>query len=292
MIEFPPRDQMWEWFNAHYSVEALWSKWGAVVVGYAGFLVLERLIPAQRHPGRQEFSTDLRANLVFFLLNPLALSLGAWSSCPVAVLLGGPLVRLDLTRFGSQPVYAFLLAFLPFFVFDFFYYWFHRLQHVSPWLWQVHRLHHSEAFLNVTTSYRHHWLEEFFRAFFIFLPMNWMISIAPVHSAVAAVLIGQWTSFFHANIKLSFGALTGLITGPQYHRIHHSIEPSHIGKNYAAFFPVWDWVFGTYFQPERTEWPETGLLDTNGVADLREIVFSPFAGWWERLHARTTKPRL
>ncbi|PYS07928.1 MAG: hypothetical protein DMG15_28760, partial [Acidobacteria bacterium] len=115
---------MSEWFNAHYSVEALWSKWGAVVVGYAGFLVLERLIPAQRHPGRQEFSTDLRANLVFFLLNPLALSLGAWSSYPVAVLLGGPLVRLDLTRFGSPPLYAFLLAFLPFFVFDFFYYWF------------------------------------------------------------------------------------------------------------------------------------------------------------------------
>ena len=28
------------------------------------------------------------------------------------------------------------------------------------------------------------------------------------------------------------------------------------------------------------------------VADLWEIVFSPFAGWWERLHARTTKPRL
>src|SRR5437867_4978954 len=215
---------MWEWVQHQYSLDALWSAWGAVILGYAGCVVLERLVPAGRNPGGREFAADVRANLAFFLLNPIALFLGAWLSSPVAHYLGGPQLRVDLSVLGTGPIPAFLLAFVPFLVFDFFYYWFHRFQHAWPWLWQVHSLHHSEHSLNVTTNYRHHWLEEFFRAFFIFLPMNWLVSIGPATSAVAAVLIRQWSSFFHANVRVSLGPLTGVVTGPQYHRIHHSIE--------------------------------------------------------------------
>ncbi len=273
---------MTEWLKAQYSFQALWAAWGAIVLGYAGFLILERLVPARRNPGIQEFAADVRANVVFFLLNPVALFLGGWLSSIAAGYLGGPQVRVNLAVFGSGPVNSFVLAFVPFFVFDFFYYWFHRFQHQWPWLWEEHRLHHSEQFLNVTTNFRHHWLEEFFRAFFIFLPMNWLVAIGPASSAIAAVLIRQWSSFFHANIRVSLGPLTSMITGPQYHRIHHSIESQHVGKNYAAFFPMWDWVFGTYCRPAPGEWPETGLPDTNGVWSLREIVFSPFLGWWRR----------
>jgi sterol desaturase/sphingolipid hydroxylase (fatty acid hydroxylase superfamily) len=280
---------MWEWFQARYSFEALWSAWGGVVLGYAGFLILERWKPARRNPGRRELSADIRANVVFFLLNPVALFFGGLLSNAVAQRLGGPLVRLDLTRFGAHPINAFFFAFVPFFFFDFFYYWFHRLQHRWTWLWQAHRLHHSESALNVTTNYRHHWLEEFFRALFIFVPMNWLLSISPTQSAVAAVLIGQWSSFFHANIRVGFGPLTGLISGPQYHRIHHSIEPGHDGKNFAAFFPVWDWVFGTYHRPARGEWPETGLVGTDGVWGLQEFLFSPFSGWWRGIQQRFQK---
>jgi len=273
---------MWDWLRANYSLAALWSAWGAVVLGYIGFLFLERLLPAYRNPKIQELAADVRANLVFFFLNPVALFSGGWLSGEIAKHLGGPVLRADLTLVGIDPVSKFVLAFVPFFVYDFFYYWFHRSQHAWPWLWQVHRLHHSEHCLNVTTNNRHHWLEEFFRAFFIFLPMNWLISIAPVYSVVAAALIRQWSSFFHANIRVSLGPLTGVFTGPQYHRIHHSIEFRHLGRNYAAFFPVWDWVFGTYWRPAKGEWPESGLPETNGVWGFKEVVFSPFVGWWQR----------
>ena len=231
-------------------------------------------------------AADIRANLTFVVLNPLALFAGAAVAAPVASYLGGPQLRVDLARLANGPLIAFVLAFVPLFVFDFFYYWFHRFQHRWTWLWDVHRLHHSEQTLNVTTNYRHHWLEEFFRAFFIFLPMNWLLSIGPASSAVAAVLIGQWSSFFHANIRVGLGPITPIVSGPQYHRIHHSIESKHVGKNYAAFFPLWDWVFGTYCRPARGEWPETGLADTNGVWSLSQIVFSPFTGWWRRLEGR------
>ena len=276
---------MWEWMESQYSLQALSAAWGAVLIGYALFLLGEQIIPAGRNPGYSEIAADLRANIAFFILNPLALLLGAILSRPIASFLGGPLIRVDLASAGSNAIAGFAVAFIPFLIFDFFYYWFHRCQHASPWLWELHRLHHSEAALNVTTNYRHHWLEEFFRAFFIFLPMNWIISIGVAESFMAALLIRQWSNFFHANIKVSLGPATPIITGPQYHRIHHSVLSEHVGRNYAAFFPFWDWVFGTYWRPAPAEWPDTGLPETNGVWPLREIVFSPFVAWYRRARA-------
>jgi len=133
----------------------LWGAWGAILIGYAAFLILERLIPAQRNPNAGEFATDIRANLAFILLGPISVSAGGWLSSPVAGLLGGPLFHVDLGALATGPFSAFLLALVPSLVFDFFYYWFHRLQHQWDWLWEIHQLHHSEPALNVTTNFRH-----------------------------------------------------------------------------------------------------------------------------------------
>jgi sterol desaturase/sphingolipid hydroxylase (fatty acid hydroxylase superfamily) len=35
----------------------------------------------------------------------------------------------------------------------------HRTMHASPALWKFHRVHHSDAFVDVTTSYRTHPVE-------------------------------------------------------------------------------------------------------------------------------------
>jgi len=270
---------MWDWLQARYSFEALWTAWGAVFIGYAGFYILEHIIPAKRNPRRAELGADILANLIFVVLNPLAVFLGISLAQPIAAALGGPRFHLNLPTFAAGPVSSFFLAFLPMFVFDFFYYWFHRFQHRWLWLWQEHRLHHSESVLNVTTNFRHHWLEEFFRSFFIFLPMSWLIAIDPVPSALGAILIRQWSSFFHSNVRVHLGWFTPLIIGPQYHRIHHSIETGHIGKNYAAFFPIWDRLFNTYYKPARGEWPDVGLPETDGVWSFRELLLSPFLAW-------------
>jgi sterol desaturase/sphingolipid hydroxylase (fatty acid hydroxylase superfamily) len=37
---------------------------------------------------------------------------------------------------------------------DFFAYLAHRSMHKIDWLWRVHRVHHSDMFVDVTTSYR------------------------------------------------------------------------------------------------------------------------------------------
>jgi len=279
---------MWNLLLSRYSPAALWAAWGAILIGYAAFLGIERLIPAQRNPNAGEFATDVRANLAYIFLGPISVLAGAGLSSPVAGLLGGPLLRVNLGAVATGPFTAFLLAFVPLLVFDFFYYWFHRLQHQWDWFWEIHQMHHSEPALNVTTNFRHHWLEEFFRTFFIVLPTNWLVALGPATSAVAGLFIGQWSNFIHANIRLGLGPLTSAIAGPQYHRIHHSIESRHFRRNYVAFFPLWDWVFGTYFRPAKGEWPEVGLTGTTGVMGLREVLVSPFVGWWRRLALRGT----
>ena len=49
--------------------------------------------------------------------------------------------------------------------------------------------------------------------------------------------------------------------------------------NYAAFFPVWDILFGTYIGPKRREWPLTGLYGDEPLGNvLREMVY-PFIAW-------------
>jgi sterol desaturase/sphingolipid hydroxylase (fatty acid hydroxylase superfamily) len=163
-----------------------------------------------------------------------------------------------------------LVPFVSVWIFDFFYYWFHRLQHIWAPLWAVHRLHHSDRAVNVTTSLRHHWLEEPLRAVLIIFPMALLVKISPVEAGVISAAMAQWGYFIHANTRISLGPLTLLITGPQAHRVHHSLERHHLNKNFAAFLPLWDWLFGTYAKP--SGWPCTGLADHDGRLTLREVL--------------------
>jgi sterol desaturase/sphingolipid hydroxylase (fatty acid hydroxylase superfamily) len=191
----------------------------------------------------------------------------------------------------------FLFAFVPLFVFDFFYYWFHRLQHTNRWLWEQHKLHHTDEALNVTTAGRVHWSEEAFRSIFISLPMGLLFDIKPVDAGIITMAIGYWGLLIHANVRLPFGPLTRVLCGPQAHRIHHSILPEHGNRNFAAFFPVWDILFGTFHHPEEA-YPRTGVIGAPPRPSLHEVLFGPFVAWaamlsarWRDIHARRSVSR-
>ncbi len=88
-----------------------------------------------------------------------------------------------------------------------------------------------------------------------------------------------WGYFNHANIRLNLGVLTPVISGPQWHRIHHSIRPEHRNRNFATFFPVIDIIFGTYYRPAPDEYPETGLSDGDTVGFLQDVTYEPLRVW-------------
>ena len=72
------------------------------------------------------------------------------------------------------------LVFLYLLMFDFFFYWSHRAQHRWPVLWRFHRFHHADCNISVTSSTRHHWLEESIRYFFVSVPLV-MLWIFPIN---------------------------------------------------------------------------------------------------------------
>lgn len=149
---------------------------------------------------------------------------------------------------------------------DFFYYWAHRAQHTRL-LWPLHAVHHGIRDLNAVNSY-HHWTEEIVRLPFVGLPLAFLVHIDAVRLPLASALIVLHSGYVHSASRLHFGPLTRLLADNRFHRIHHSIEDRHFGKNYCVFTTLWDQLFGTAHLPEKGEWPDTGLSDraeTDGI---------------------------
>ena len=168
-----------------------------------------------------------------------------------------------------------LYALIYYLAYDLLYYSFHRLQHRWPLLWRQHMLHHSERALNATTAARHHWLEEPLRVFTMTLPLALLFDAPPAIVGIAGMLFAAWGFFIHANLRLSLGRFSGVLCGPQVHRIHHSLLLQHRDKNFAAFFPFWDRLFGTWCAPQPDEFPPTGLDDSEHQT-IRQALLSPF----------------
>lgn len=252
---------------------------GTLLLLFAAFAVVERLRPAERGQPLRASWFNVEYLVVYQLINLVLLPLltafvvgRLQAAYPSAF----SLIRVDGFFDGAWKAVAFL------FVYDFFYYFFHRLQHQWNVLWAQHQLHHSEESLNATTTFRHHWLEDLLRVFTIVLPMSMLFDLKPYEAGAVAFGIGLWPVFIHANVRLHLGPLSRVIAGPQLHRIHHSKEPHHLDHNYAAFFPMWDQFFGTYHHPARDEYPATGLASGERVTTLWQALWLPFGIWFGR----------
>jgi sterol desaturase/sphingolipid hydroxylase (fatty acid hydroxylase superfamily) len=166
---------------------------------------------------------------------------------------------------------------------DFFYYWLHRLQHTSKWLWAEHELHHTDEHVNVTTSWRHHWLDTVLQPLFILPPV--LLLFNPVVGTVIWVIVLSklMVYFVHLNSPIRFGWFNRVVSTPQTHRIHHSKLPEHMNKNFATALPLWDILFGTYYHPKEDEWPSIGVTGVT-VTSLWQAIALPFVSWGKMFH--------
>ena len=146
-------------------------------------------------------------------------------------------------------------------IWDFLQYWFHRLQHSFTPFWFLHALHHDSTALNSTDAIRNTLWAGVLQGIFIGVPMTLIGANHLLHVHAGLVLFSVWGFYNHANIRVSHGPLTPIISGPQFHRIHHGVDPQYHDKNFAAFFPVIDVVLGTYKAPAAGLFPATGLAD-------------------------------
>jgi len=153
----------------------------------------------------------------FGLLNAVALS--PWITIPLGV------VALDLAIYFQHVTF-----------------------HAIPMLWRLHRVHHSDLDVDVTTGTRFH-------------PVEILISTGIKCAAVAAigapavavlvfeVLLNATSMFNHANVKLPAALdrrLRWVLVTPDMHRVHHSIVYNETNSNFGFNLPWWDRLFGTY----------------------------------------------
>lgn len=127
-------------------------------------------------------------------------------------------------------------------------YWQHRVMHAVGWLWRLHRMHHTDLALDVSSGVRFHPLEILFSMLVKIVAV--VLLGAPAVAVLAfEILLSSFALFTHSNLRLPRGldaALRWLVVTPDMHRVHHSVLRSEHDRNYGFHVSWWDRLFGSY----------------------------------------------
>lgn len=211
------------------------------------FIPLERLYPKDQDQRvlRRGWITDMK----YFLFSHVGVQLiSFFTIIPIQVFLHDH-VHVGFQQWvAAQPLWLQFIEILV--VVDLASYWIHRAFHEVPWLWKFHAVHHSSEQLDWMASSRLHLVEIVANRFAGYLPI-FVLGFAPSAVYAYLVFISFHAIFIHANVRFRFPVVRWLIATPEFHHWHHSSEDEAVDKNYAAFLPIYDKLFGTLFMPDR-----------------------------------------
>lgn len=152
----------------------------------------------------------------------------------------------------------------------------HLAMHHVPLLWRLHRVHHADLDIDVTTALRFHPVE-------IVVSMALKLAaIALLGPAALAVLIFEillngGAMFNHANVALPGWLdrpLRLFIVTPDFHRVHHSTIVGETNSNFGFNLSIWDRMFRTY-----NAQPQAGHVGMDiGISEYRDEERQGF-GW-------------
>jgi sterol desaturase/sphingolipid hydroxylase (fatty acid hydroxylase superfamily) len=136
----------------------------------------------------------------------------------------------------------------------------HRANHVIPFLWRFHRMHHSDNRMDVTTAARFH-LGEHIGSNVLRLGLIPVLGFQIWHIVVYEMLVICNTQFHHANISLGkFDRWLRLaIVTPNMHKVHHSRWRPETDSNYSTLFSFWDRLASTFRMRPNLEELDYGL---------------------------------
>lgn len=180
----------------------------------------------------------------------------------LATLLAVPLIAVAAAVFAARNGWGLLnlVAWpswledaLAFVVLDFAIWLQHLLAHRIPILWRLHRMHHADRDIDVTTALRFHPLEI---GLSMLYKVVWVLVLGAPADAVIAfeVILNALAMFNHANVALPARAepfLRALLVTPDMHRVHHSVRASEHHANFGFNLSIWDRLFATYVAQPR-----------------------------------------
>jgi sterol desaturase/sphingolipid hydroxylase (fatty acid hydroxylase superfamily) len=182
----------------------------------------------------------------------------------------------------ANPVVDTACALLVFISIEFAYYIVHYTNHKVPFLWELHKVHHSADVLNPLTNTRAHPASQAYKfivtgiisgiptGVFMFLygfSLPEFIVLNAVTNKFASVL--TLDTLRHSHVPIRFGPIEGVIMSPHMHHIHHSNAAEHLDKNFGLNLSLFDSLFGTLYRPRKDEIPVIGLYQCDD-ASLQE----------------------
>lgn len=124
----------------------------------------------------------------------------------------------------------------------------HFVSHALPVLWRLHRVHHTDLDIDVTTGLRFHPAE-----ILLSLIYKGAIVVAldapPAAVLIYEILLSSSSLFIHSNLRLPGGlerAIRSVWVTPDMHRVHHSVLRAETDSNYGTCLSLWDRMFRTY----------------------------------------------
>lgn len=149
--------------------------------------------------------------------------------------------HLALFDLSDSSLWVWLFAFV---LYDFCYYWNHRLGHERNVLWAAHAVHHQSEDYNLSTALRQT-STGFIFGWIFYLPMA-VLGVPPLVFLTVAALNLLYQFWVHTRHIPKLGWFEWLFITPSNHRVHHAQNPVYMDRNYGGVFIVWDRIFGTF----------------------------------------------
>ena len=197
--------------------------------------------------------TRWRTNWGFSLLNTGALRLLAFGLPLLAVGAAIDAAQNGWGLFNMLDWPTGLEIVLAILFFDFAIWLQHLITHKVPLLWRLHRVHHADTEIDVTTAIRFHPVEI---ALSMLLKIGLVYLVGPAALAIILfeIILNGTAMFNHSNLALPRWldkAVRLVLVTPDMHRVHHSVHRSEHDSNYGFSLSMWDRIFGTYIaQPK------------------------------------------
>jgi sterol desaturase/sphingolipid hydroxylase (fatty acid hydroxylase superfamily) len=215
------------------------------------FVFIEKIVPKYRE--QAILRPGWRMDMVYFSMNHLLIGVLLLVGNKFAPAAFGWAIH-DGFQAWVQSLPLAVQMFMLLFCADFVFYWMHRMFHTYPMLWRFHAVHHCSEHMDWLASSRTHFLETLLDRSMVMVPL-YLLGTTEAALNGYAVWVGFQAVFIHANVDVPTGPLKYLLVTPQFHHWHHSSEKPAIDTNYAATFPIYDYVFGTYHMPTE-HWPK------------------------------------
>ncbi len=219
----------------------------AIFLGlFALFACAEHLAP--RRARLQPRKTRWTTNLAITVLNTLTLRLIAFALPLLSVGAALDAQAKGWGLFNALTLPGWLEAILTILILDFAIWLQHLITHKVPVLWRLHRVHHADRDMDVTTAVRFHPVEI---ALSMLLKIGLIYLLGPTAVAVVLfeIILNGTAMFNHSNLRLPLPLdhiLRRVLVTPDMHRVHHSTRREEHDSNYGFALAIWDRLLGTY----------------------------------------------